>query len=124
MPMRHGPSYDTNRREIRLCLLTTLRCTKRSGSVRFLRKGHPLGGLRRRRFPASGDYDQSHGAPPAALATPTPSDNPISYGCINVPANFYNNVVSPAFAGTYGIVYVLPETRSISESFALYYDVE
>ena len=58
------------------------------------------------------------------LATPTPLDNRISYGCINVPAKFYNNVVSPAFTGTYGIVYVLPETRSISEIFALYYDVE
>jgi len=58
------------------------------------------------------------------LATPTPLDNRISYGCINVPAKFYNNVVSPAFAGTYGIVYVLPETRSKSEVFSLYYDVE
>ncbi len=58
------------------------------------------------------------------LATPTPLDNRISYGCINVPAKFYDNVVSPAFTGTYGIVYVLPETRSISEIFASYYDVE
>jgi hypothetical protein len=58
------------------------------------------------------------------LASPTPLDHRISYGCINVPAKFYNNVVSPAFTSTYGIVYVLPETRSISEIFALYYDVE
>jgi hypothetical protein len=58
------------------------------------------------------------------LATPTRLDNRISYGCINVPAKFYNNVVSPAFTGTNGIVYVLPETRSNSEIFALYYDVE
>jgi hypothetical protein len=58
------------------------------------------------------------------LATPTPLDNRISYGCINVPAKFYNNVVSPAFTGTNGIVYVLPETRSNSEIFALYYDVK
>ena len=58
------------------------------------------------------------------LATPTTLDNRISYGCINVPAKFYNDVVSPAFTGTYGIVYVLPETRSKSEIFALYYDVE
>jgi len=58
------------------------------------------------------------------LATPTPLDNRISYGCINVPEKFYNNVVSPAFTGTYGIVYVLPETRSNSEIFASYYDVE
>jgi len=58
------------------------------------------------------------------LATPTPFDNRISYGCINVPAKFFNNVVSPAFTGTYGIVYVLPDTRSKSEIFALYYDVD
>ncbi len=54
------------------------------------------------------------------LATPTPLDNRISYGCINVPAKFYDHVVTPAFAGTTGIVYVLPETRSIQEVFASY----
>jgi hypothetical protein len=58
------------------------------------------------------------------LATPTPLDNRISYGCINVPVKFFNNVVSPAFRGTYGIVYVLPETGSKDETFAQYYDVE
>jgi hypothetical protein len=58
------------------------------------------------------------------LATPTPLDNRISYGCINVPEKFFNNVVSPAFTGTCGIVYVLPETRLKSEIFAFYYDVE
>jgi hypothetical protein len=57
------------------------------------------------------------------LATPTPLDNRISYGCINVPAKFFDNVVSPTFTGTNGIVYVLPETRSNSEIFALYYDI-
>ena len=50
------------------------------------------------------------------LATPTPDDNRISYGCINVPAVFFKNVVGPAFKGTNGIVYVLPETRSARES--------
>lgn len=54
------------------------------------------------------------------LATPTPLDNRISYGCINVPAEFYNGVVSPAFTRTNGIVYVLPETRSPQEVFASY----
>jgi len=58
------------------------------------------------------------------LATPTPLDKRISHGCINVPAKFFDNVVSPTFAGTYGIVYVLPEIRSNSEIFASYYDVE
>lgn len=46
------------------------------------------------------------------LATPTPRDNRISYGCINVPVNFFKRVVGPAFKGTNGIVYVLPEVHS------------
>ncbi|MEO6321412.1 MAG: hypothetical protein ABIR56_12120 [Polaromonas sp.] len=54
------------------------------------------------------------------LATRTPLDNRISYGCINVPVKFYENVVSPAFTGTDGIVYVLPETRSAREVFGSY----
>jgi hypothetical protein len=54
------------------------------------------------------------------LATPTPADNRISYGCINVPAAFYNDVVNPSFTGANGIVYVLPETRSIRQVFGAY----
>lgn len=57
------------------------------------------------------------------LATPSTLDNRVSYGCINVPVPFYKNVVGPAFAGTDGIVYVLPETRSAREVFGSY-DVE
>jgi hypothetical protein len=52
------------------------------------------------------------------LASPSPLDNRISYGCINVPADFFKNVVSPAFAGSNGIVYVLPETRSVKLFFS------
>ena len=51
------------------------------------------------------------------LASPTPLDNRISYGCINVPAQFFKKVVGPTFTKTYGIVYVLPETRSAREVF-------
>jgi hypothetical protein len=58
------------------------------------------------------------------LATSTPLDKRISYGCINVPARFFENVVRPAFTKTNGIVYVLPETKSVREIFASYYDVE
>ena len=60
---------------------------------------------------------------PQRLATPTPLDSRISYGCINVPAKFFENVVHPVFTGTNGVVYVLPETRSAREVFASY-DVE
>jgi len=54
------------------------------------------------------------------LATPTPLDNRVSFGCINVPVKFYDDVVSPAFTGTDGIVYILPETRSAREVFGSY----
>lgn len=54
------------------------------------------------------------------LATPTPFDNRISYGCINVPVKFFEKMVSPAFKKTSGIVYVLPETRTAREVFASY----
>jgi hypothetical protein len=53
------------------------------------------------------------------LSTLTPLDNRISFGCINVPVEFYKKVVSPAFTGTNGIVYVLPEIRSLREVFNL-----
>lgn len=55
----------------------------------------------------------------ARLASPTARDNRISYGCINVPARFYDTVVAPAFKGTVGIVYILPETRPIEAVFAI-----
>lgn len=53
----------------------------------------------------------------ARLASPTVADNRISYGCINVPVAFYDQVVAPAFKGTVGIVYILPETRPLSAVF-------
>ena len=59
----------------------------------------------------------------ARLASPTPADNRISYGCINVPVMFYETLVRPAFAAGKGIVYVLPEVRTVREVFGSY-DVE
>lgn len=53
------------------------------------------------------------------LRTPTIADNRISYGCINVPARFYEHRVIPAFAAGHAVVYVLPETRSVREQFAI-----
>ncbi len=55
----------------------------------------------------------------ARLASPSVLDNRISYGCINVPAAFYDKVVAPAFKGTVGIVYILPETRPLRAVFAV-----
>ena len=53
------------------------------------------------------------------LASATAEDNRISYGCINVPAKFYDEVVGPAFSGTMGVVYILPEDQSLSDVFFL-----
>lgn len=54
------------------------------------------------------------------LESETPEDNRISYGCINVPVPFYEGVVSPAFRGTGGIVYILPETSPARDFFDTY----
>ncbi|HEY2358702.1 MAG TPA: L,D-transpeptidase [Phenylobacterium sp.] len=54
---------------------------------------------------------------PQRLASPTPKDNRITHGCINVSANFYEKVVRPTFTGTSGIVYILPEKKPVLEVF-------
>jgi hypothetical protein len=59
---------------------------------------------------------------PHRLETPTPLDNRISYGCINVPIKFFDDVVEPSFEGTDGIVYILPEVHPIRSVFAAAYD--
>ena len=51
------------------------------------------------------------------LATAAADDNRISYGCVNVPVKFYDEIVQPAFEGTTGVVYILPEHRSLGEVF-------
>ncbi|WP_229509198.1 hypothetical protein [Massilia sp. CCM 8734] len=51
------------------------------------------------------------------LATPSSLDNRVSFGCINVPVAFFNNIVTPAFRNTNGVVYVLPETRPLQQVF-------
>lgn len=54
------------------------------------------------------------------LATPTPDDNRISYGCINIPVAFYETVVAPIFANERAIVYVLPEEKSLQQVFSFH----
>ncbi len=55
---------------------------------------------------------------PQRLATVTPLDNRITYGCVNVPAAFYAQWVLPTFGQKPGVIYVLPETRPAKEWFA------
>jgi hypothetical protein len=57
------------------------------------------------------------------LATPTPLDNRITFGCINVPVDFFEGTVLPAFKGTKGIVYILPEIKATRDVFPNYRDV-
>jgi hypothetical protein len=54
---------------------------------------------------------------PQRLQSPTPRDNRITYGCINVSNAFYRKVVLRTFTGTNGIVYILPEKKALAEVF-------
>ena len=56
------------------------------------------------------------------LASLTTDDNRISFGCVNIPVAFYENVLSPEFKAKYGVVYVLPEVKSVRDVFATAYD--
>ena len=46
-----------------------------------------------------------------------PDDHRISYGCINVPKPFYDNVVVPALGGGNAVVYVMPDTKPVAKVF-------
>lgn len=54
---------------------------------------------------------------PERLQSETPDDNRITYGCINISAKFYEDVVRPMFTEAKAVVYVLPETRTLAEVF-------
>jgi hypothetical protein len=59
-----------------------------------------------------------------AIATPDPRDNRLSHGCINLPDAFYEQHLRPAQDRAGLIVYILPETRPIKQTFASFYDVD
>lgn len=75
------------------------------------------------------DYATSvalHPIPPGAskkerrrqrMLSPTPDDNRITFGCINVPTAFYNKSVRPLFAKRGGYVYVLPDVTPLETVF-------
>ena len=52
------------------------------------------------------------------LQTPTPDDNRVSYGCINVPKEFFESVVSATVRGGNSVVYVLPESKPLRSVFS------
>jgi hypothetical protein len=51
------------------------------------------------------------------LLSPTPDDNRISFGCINVGTSFYTRKVRPLFQKGGGIVYILPDTKPLEDVF-------
>lgn len=79
------------------------------------------------------DYDSSLALHPMAqgapaeqrahrMASPSPSERRITYGCVNVPALFFESVVRPAFASS-GVVYILPEESEPRAFFNIPADV-
>lgn len=73
------------------------------------------------------DYDSAVSIHPTAtdvpaerraqrLASPSPKDNRITHGCINVAPDFYEQVIRPTFEKG-GVFYILPEKDSIADTF-------
>lgn len=51
------------------------------------------------------------------LASKTAADNRISYGCINMPPAFFEQTLWPSFRQQGGVVYVLPEVKTLAQVF-------
>lgn len=51
------------------------------------------------------------------LASETAEDNRISYGCVNIPAAFFDTHIAPTFATQRAMVYVLPEQKTLQAVF-------
>ncbi|MEG3176002.1 hypothetical protein U1872_07160 [Sphingomonas sp. RB3P16] len=75
------------------------------------------------------DYATSvalHPIPPGAnkkeqrrerMLSPSPEDNRITFGCINVPVAFYGKRIRPTFQRKGGYVYILPDSKPIEDVF-------
>ncbi|WP_349257274.1 hypothetical protein [Vitreimonas sp.] len=50
------------------------------------------------------------------LASPSPDDNRITHGCINVSPEFYERIIRPTFERG-GVFYVLPDRAPLAETF-------
>jgi hypothetical protein len=73
------------------------------------------------------DYDSAVSIHPVAtgvpaerrverLASPSPNDNRVTHGCINVSPEFYESVIRPTFERG-GVFYILPDRRTLAETF-------
>jgi hypothetical protein len=58
-------------------------------------------------------------ARPERMASADADDNRISAGCVVVPVAFYENTLRPVLGRQRGVVYVLPEMRSLRDVFGL-----
>jgi hypothetical protein len=54
------------------------------------------------------------------LASLTTDDNRISFGCINLPVTFYEDVARPTVAKYGAIIYVVPEIKTVQQVFGAY----
>jgi hypothetical protein len=54
---------------------------------------------------------------PERLASPTPDDNRISYGCVNLPVAFFERVVWPTLGSRRGVIYVMPDLLEMAQVF-------
>lgn len=73
------------------------------------------------------DYDSAVSIHPTAtgvpaerraerLASPSPDDNRITHGCINVSPEFYERIIHPTFERG-GVFYILPDAAPLAETF-------
>ncbi len=53
---------------------------------------------------------------PERLTSPSPDDNRITHGCINVAPGFYERIMRPTFERG-GVFYILPDKASLAETF-------
>jgi hypothetical protein len=110
---------------------------KRLSAIRPDERTTPAGRFKARFGPAPGgkqvlwiDYGAAISLHPVLLASrrekrltrllsPSPKDNRITFGCINVAAGFYAEVVRKAFLDEGGVVYILPDTKPLAEVFPM-----
>lgn len=53
---------------------------------------------------------------PERLASPSPDDNRVTHGCINVQPEFYEGIIRPTFERG-GVFYILPDTEALADVF-------
>jgi hypothetical protein len=73
-------------------------------------------GIALHKMPAKKTQQRRH----ERMRSANPADHRITYGCINVPPAFYEQVVRPNFRAKGGIVYVLPDSAPAQAVFKSY----